>query len=68
MPLRTLEKAPRPESSAPAPARPMKARPVIWPDGRIAPFADPAAERPWLLATLAMLAFVAATLGTLVVG
>ncbi len=58
--------ASRPESFSEAlVSRP---RSPFWPDGRLGPAVDPAAERPWALATLAMLGVVLVTLGTLVIG
>ena len=63
MNLRPFRGAARPQSTPHA--RPTRA--TAWPDGRNGPVADPSRERTWAFATLAMLALVAATLGTLAV-
>ena len=67
MNLRRSQGAPRPEPARTTPGPSRAARAFAWPDGRVGPAADPARERTLALATLAMLAVVVATLGTLAV-
>ena len=71
-PARPVRRRPRPvhlESDRPAEPDSALPRALYWADAGAMPAADPAADRPWALATLAMLVVVVlAALGPIISG